>query len=152
MVVDGDKWYTQRGARLRGPYSRLTIHRYLLLGRIKNSDRVSKDGEMWEPITQVPELIPEELLDLNSDLGWKNFLSARDRVDERKRNEIDDSRADRRDERNEESALTRMRGDWIGALNSDLKKERKINLLPVSLFGLTLAVVILIFVFNSGPV
>jgi len=57
--------------------------RFLLLGRIRNCDRVSRDGELWEPVTQVPELIPDELLDLNTDAGWGRFVSARNQSDER---------------------------------------------------------------------
>ena len=54
-------------------YTDFRIHadgcsRFLLLGRVRNTDRVSRDGELWEPVTQVPELIPEELLNLQSNL------------------------------------------------------------------------------------
>ena len=83
MLPDDPQWYVQKGARVQGPYSADEVARFLLLGRIRNSDRVSRDGELWEPVTQVPELIPDELLDLNSDLGWERFVSARNEVDER---------------------------------------------------------------------
>ena len=33
-----------------------------MIGRVSKADNVSRDGEIWEPVTQVPELIPEELL------------------------------------------------------------------------------------------
>ncbi|MDO6460420.1 hypothetical protein Q4485_06910 [Granulosicoccaceae sp. 1_MG-2023] len=149
MVLDDDKWYTQRGSRLAGPYSRLTIHRYLLLGRIKNSDRVSKDGKLWEPITQVPELIPEELLDLDSDMGWKKFLRARDLVDERRqaRAEEDQHQQDRVEE---EVMLTRLRDEWNRSLN--LQPNRPHSVLPVSLFGVTVIAGIVIILLNlSAP-
>lgn len=83
MVPDDPQWYVQKGARVQGPYSADEVARFLLLGRIRNCDRVSRDGELWEPVTQVPELIPDELLDLNSDAGWERFVSARNNSDER---------------------------------------------------------------------
>ena len=63
-----EKWYVLKGKRVLGPFSDEEVRRFLLLGRIRNSDRVSLDGELWEPLTQVPQLIPDELLDLQ-DLG-----------------------------------------------------------------------------------
>lgn len=83
MVPDDPQWYVQKGARVQGPYSAEEVARFLLLGRIRNCDRVSRDGELWEPVTQVPELIPDELLDLNTDAGWGRFVSARNNSDER---------------------------------------------------------------------
>ncbi len=150
MVIDDDKWYTQRGRRLQGPYSRLTVHRYLLLGRIKSSDRVSKDGEMWEPITQVPELIPEELLDLNTDLGWRSFIHARDLVDERQHPSVKTSEPEncRRDD--EDSILRRLKAQWIEALQIDPQKRKKNNMLPVSLFGVTVMLVVVLMLVNAS--
>lgn len=83
MVTNDPQWYVQKGARVQGPYSTSEIGRFLLLGRVRNSDRVSRDGELWEPVTQVPELIPDELLDLNTDQGWERFFTARTEADER---------------------------------------------------------------------
>lgn len=83
MVSDDPQWYVQKGSRVQGPYSADEVSRFLLLGRIRNCDRVSRDGELWEPVTQVPELIPDELLDLNTDAGWGRFVSARNQSDER---------------------------------------------------------------------
>lgn len=83
MVTDESQWYVQKGSRVQGPFSTNEVGRFLLLGRVRNTDRVSRDGELWEPVTQVPELIPEELLDLQSDHGWNQFLTVRRDADER---------------------------------------------------------------------
>ena len=146
MVDDDDKWYTQRGARLQGPFSRLTIHRYLLLGRIKSSDRVSKDGNLWEPITQVPQLIPEELLDLETDDGWQNFLQARDSVDERKLQDTDEQLISTQHFKREDEAsvLSRLREEWKRSLSIEPRKQARASILPISLFGVTLAVVLIL--------
>ncbi len=152
MVENDEKWYTQRGSRLDGPYSKATIHRYLMLGRIKNSDRVSKDGTIWEPITQVPELIPEELLDMNSDFGWRKYLRAREQVDERRpvigsESEVVEER--RAADISGESVLSKLRQDWTRAVNAQPIRGEKINYLPASLFGITLAVVLILILVNT---
>lgn len=84
MVTDDSQWYVQKGSRVQGPFSTNEVGRFLLLGRVRNTDRVSRDGELWEPVTQVPELIPEELLNLQSDDGWNKFLTVREGEDERR--------------------------------------------------------------------
>ena len=83
MAIDAAEWYVQKGARVQGPFSAAEVGRFLLLGRVRRSDRVSRDGELWEPVTQVPELVPEALLDLESGEGWGRFLDARAANDER---------------------------------------------------------------------
>lgn len=156
MVENDEKWYTQRGSRLHGPYSQATVHRYLLLGRIKNSDRVSKDGAMWEPITQVPELIPEELLDMNSDFGWKNYLQTREQIDERQgKGNISETgvvQERRVADRTEDSILNKLREDWSKALNVAPIQRDKVSYLPASLFGITLAVVLILILVNTTSI
>ena len=84
MVADESQWYVQKGSRVQGPFSTTEVGRFLLLGRVRNTDRVSRDGELWEPVTQVPELIPEELLDLDSETGWQSYLESHKVEDERR--------------------------------------------------------------------
>ena len=83
MLAEAAVWYVQKGARVQGPFSAAQVARFLLLGRVRRSDRVSRDGELWEPVTQVPELVPEELLDLESPDGWRRYLDARAAGDDR---------------------------------------------------------------------
>lgn len=83
MLTDDPQWYVQKGARVQGPYTASEVGQFLLLGRVRNSDRVSRDGELWEPVTQVPELIPDELLNLNTQDGWDDFMIARSNADQR---------------------------------------------------------------------
>ena len=56
------KWWVGKGDCVQGPYSDKEIKRYLVSGRIRPSDRLSTDGYTWEPATQIPELVPDELL------------------------------------------------------------------------------------------
>lgn len=76
-------WYVRRSTTVQGPYSADVIQRYLLLGRLRLSDRVSADGRCWEPLTHRAELIPDEMGDLGTDEGRARFEAARQAVDER---------------------------------------------------------------------
>ncbi len=86
MSVEEEKpvWYVRRSTTVQGPYSASVIQRYLLLGRLRLSDRISADGRSWEPLTQRAELIPDEMRDLDTDEGRARFEAARRAVDERR--------------------------------------------------------------------
>lgn len=77
------QWYVRRGSAVQGPYSLRQLQRYLLLGRVRLTDRVSLDGEQWTRITQRPDLIPEEMSDLGTEEGLARYEAARQAVDER---------------------------------------------------------------------
>lgn len=130
MVADESQWYVQKGSRVQGPFSTNEVGRFLLLGRVRNTDRVSRDGELWEPVTQVPELIPEELLNLQSDDGWNQFLKVR-KVE---------------DERQVERPVPKERRAFPDPLPEQLRDEWQAttppvshSVLPWSLLGITLA-------------
>ena len=59
-------WYVQKGNRVQGPFTQCDMRRFLLLGRVRITDNVSQNGDNWEPVTQVPELISDELLNLHA--------------------------------------------------------------------------------------
>lgn len=92
MNEDNEKqqWYVRRGSTIQGPYGVEQLRRYLLLGRVRLTDRASRDGESWHAITQCAELIPEEMRDLDSEEGRARFEAARRAVDERQEGEPDD--------------------------------------------------------------
>lgn len=87
MTEDEDQqqssWYVRRGSTIQGPYDPDQLRRYVLLARVRLTDRVSRDGQHWHPITQSGELIPEEMRDLDSAEGRARFEAARRAVDER---------------------------------------------------------------------
>ena len=177
MVTDAAEWYVQKGARVQGPFSAAEVGRFLMLGRVRRSDRVSRDGELWEPVTQVPELVPEALLDLDSPDGWNRFADARAAGDERGTGTADARalapreanladadgerdladvgpgiRVERRDERD---MLWRVREEWRRADASrpaaapEPVRVRG-NLLPWSLLGLTLAALAVVLWFDRA--
>lgn len=140
MVSDESQWYVQKGSRVQGPYSAHEVGRYLLLGRVRNTDRVSRDGELWEPVTQVPELIPEELLDLDTDVGFQRFVDARSRQDQR--TQINEVTPDRRTV--PEAMGEQIRDDWEAQ-----KQQESTSALPWSLLGITLGALGIVLYLNS---
>ena len=61
-IDDEAQWFVLKGSRVQGPFSTNDVRKFFLIGRVRKTDSVSRDGEIWEPVTQVPELIPEEFL------------------------------------------------------------------------------------------
>lgn len=141
MVTDEAQWYVQKGSRVQGPFSANEVGRFLLLGRVRNTDRVSRDGELWEPVTQVPELIPEELLNLQSDEGWNQFVQARKTHDERSIAQV--VTQERRV--NREPDPEQMRREW----HSTQPQEPVHSILPWSLLGITLAALGVVLYLNA---
>jgi len=60
-VAGSKNWYLRRGKTVRGPFPEGLISRHILLGRIRESDEVSRDRAEWQPVADHPELIPEVL-------------------------------------------------------------------------------------------
>lgn len=83
MSASDREWYVRRGSAVQGPYSRDQMRRYILLGRVRLTDRVSEDGQRWSRVTQCPVLIPEEMHDLGSEEGLARYEAARRALDER---------------------------------------------------------------------
>lgn len=142
MVTDESQWYVQKGSRVQGPFTADEVGRFLLLGRVRNTDRVSRDGELWEPVTQVPELIPEELLDLQSDEGWNQFLTVRQASDER--TSTTTVAVDRR--ANADKDAEYVRDEWK---NNTTPTGSSNGVLPWSLLGITLAALGVVLYLNS---
>lgn len=144
MVADESQWYVQKGSRVQGPYTTHEVGRYLLLGRVRNTDRVSRDGELWEPVTQVPELIPEELLDLDTDIGWQRFVNARSREDSRVESNVvsPDRRA------NLDAMQEQIRDDWAVENKAEYEGAAG-SALPWSLLGVTLGALGIVLYLNS---
>lgn len=87
-------WYTRREGEVRGPYPAGQIGRYILLGRIRDTDEISQDAVLWRPVADHPELLPPEMLDVDSEEGRQRLLLARMREDERRGVERRGSRPD----------------------------------------------------------
>jgi len=153
VTNEGAQWYVQKGSRVLGPFSANEVGRFLLLGRVRSTDRVSRDGELWEPVTQVPELVPEELLDLDSTPGWARFLDARDVGDERrgaKRHDGGQPLERRTERRVEHDVERRLRDDWSRRDATARPPSAPSSALPWSLLGVTLIALASVLWMNAG--
>jgi hypothetical protein len=77
-------WYTRRDGIVRGPYPEKQVSRYILLGRIRDSDELRPDEGEWQPLCQWPELIPEVMKLPPTEDNQQKLLIARMREDERR--------------------------------------------------------------------
>ncbi len=77
-------WYTRRSGEVRGPFPAGQITRFILLGRIRECDELSVDQQIWQSVSEVPVLIPEEMkADLQDAAAYERLMIARMREDER---------------------------------------------------------------------
>ena len=77
------QWYVRREGTIRGPFSGEYVGRYILLGRIRLNDDLSQDSRSWQPVTDFPQLFPEELSRFSSWDDYHNLVLARIKYDER---------------------------------------------------------------------
>lgn len=119
-------WYTRRGNQVRGPFPAPQISRFILLGRIIETDELSADQINWQPVSSVPVLIPEELkADQSDPKARERLLQARMREDER-------SAIDRRAQQNGGNIPTldrrqRVEGDRRRQEDEQLVRHREVK-------------------------
>jgi len=77
-------WYTRREGVVRGPFPAGEITRYILLGRIRLDDELSRNLSTWSPAKTLTGLLPHEMLKLSSWDDYQRYIEARMRVDERR--------------------------------------------------------------------
>ena len=77
------RWYARRDGTVRGPFADEYVSRYILLGRIRLNDELSRDGSSWQPVTDFPHLFPEELSRLDTWDDYHRLVMARIKYDER---------------------------------------------------------------------
>jgi hypothetical protein len=77
-------WYTRREGVVRGPYPQRRISRYILLGRIRDSDELRPGDGEWRPVSGYPELIPAVMKLPATEENRQKLLIARMREDERR--------------------------------------------------------------------
>jgi hypothetical protein len=119
-------WYTRRDKEIRGPFPAGQITRYILLGRIVETDQLSTDQISWQSVSKLPELIPDELkLDLNDPENQEKLRIARMREDER---EAGDRREKQKQSNAKESKhYVRRGGDRRSSEPSDIIRHREIK-------------------------
>jgi len=143
-IRSSDEWFVLRGARMLGPYTSVQLSRYLLLGRVRHSDQLSRDGEQWYPVVEYPDLIPDQLHNLHSSQGWKRYLDALAEIDERS---VAQPQGARR--RRGEQSWRRFRDEWRGALRGAGLAGDERRLIPLLLLGVTLAALLVLLALSS---
>ena len=76
-------WYTRREGIERGPYPDRQISRYILLGRIRDSDELRPEGGEWAGVNDYPQLIPDVMKLPPGEESHQLLLMARMHEDER---------------------------------------------------------------------
>ena len=76
-------WYTRREGVQRGPYPEKQISRYILLGRIRQTDELRTEQGDWQSLSAYPELVPEVMKLPPTPENRQKLLMARMREDER---------------------------------------------------------------------
>lgn len=80
-------WYTRRDDETKGPFPEAVIVDHILLGRIRESDELSPDLEQWQPLSELPDLIPQVLGQAHTPEGRERLAQARIHADERRYSE-----------------------------------------------------------------
>jgi len=147
-------WYTRRGREIRGPFPKKLITRYILIGRVLESDEVSVDQRNWKVVSSFPEMIPEELkADLSIPENMEKLRLARLREDERRYGdrrhlsgeELQEVIRKRRSgkERRDSETMETLRHRLIKTQTNQLiRQEKKSFLIPAIGLGLMVAVVL----------
>lgn len=54
-------WYLEQGGKRSGPYRSNELRNMLQRGEVAVNDRVSPDGQRWQPLGEVPEVLPPDM-------------------------------------------------------------------------------------------
>jgi hypothetical protein len=140
----GRLWYVRRGDVVKGPFQTALIKRYLLMGRIRASDELSLDKEVWHVPPHYPMFSPEKL---EEDRATVMAREDERNGGDRRHNEAPDnpykerrSGEERRSAETPETVARRKRRQRVLA---SLKPTRQSNVVPalVSAFAVALIVV-----------
>ena len=86
-MIDQDQhalqWHSRRDGVIRGPFSAGDITRYLLLGRIRLDDELSRDKIIWSPANYFSGMLPPEVINLTSWNDYQKLVEARIQAHER---------------------------------------------------------------------
>lgn len=76
-------WFTRPDGKIQGPFPKGMIQSFVLSGRLKLSDEVSFDKEVWSKLKEHRELIPKELLNVKTKEDKERLRMAIRRENER---------------------------------------------------------------------
>jgi len=152
-------WFVRKDGRIRGPFPAGQIAREILLGRIRENDELSSDREHWQPLSALPQLVPEAMWHTDTEEGQQRLLLARLREDERLHDRrgpghsLADSNQRHGDRRTVESfdvvAHRKRVTRWAAA--EETKEERNL-LLPAAVIMITLFILATYFLWYRPAV
>jgi hypothetical protein len=149
-------WFTRRDGKVRGPFPENVVQQHILLGRVRPQDELSRDREVWVPLRQLPELVPEVMRHVETEEDKQRLLQAMMRADERRgerRNRAARPGEDRRagDRRQPEpDPIVRHRGVWP-RLFAESAERRNHILLPAALLVVVAIVSTALFLWYVRP-
>lgn len=77
-------WYIRRNGEVKGPFPSGLVTRHILLGRVREDDEISPDGQTWSRVSEHPELIPAVVKENPGDPAAQDrLITARRWADER---------------------------------------------------------------------
>lgn len=153
-------WYTRRGGETKGPFPIGQVRRFVLLGRLRDSDEVSPDGETWSRVRDTPAVIPDEMKRLETPADRERLERARLREDERldpdRRSGPDlpepkDLERRRRDRRRDEGMETVQHRLLKADLIQDLRTQRPNYRLQLAVTVVLIAVVVAGYFLANPP-
>lgn len=97
-------WFVRRNGARKGPFPSGTLRRFVLMGRLRMEDQVSRDGKQWLPVAEVPEVLSPQVREALASGTLDELLQDRLREDER------DGRERRKHEASE-AQLRRRQGE-----------------------------------------
>jgi hypothetical protein len=143
-------WYVRRAGRVRGPFPPGQISREILIGRIRDGDELSQDRELWRPLAQLPQLMPEAMRHAGTREDQQRLTLARLREDERSQDRRHGKPAaegtDRRrnDRRNVESLEVVAHRERVARWAAEPGEERNL-LLPAAVIMTTIVILAMYF-------
>lgn len=139
-------WFVRRNGQVKGPYPSGTVRRFVLLGRVQMEDQISPNRKRWQPVAEVPEVIPPEVRKAFAEGDPEQLIVSRMREDERNGRE-------RRVKSDDEVYRQRRKGERRQAeleimqqhrkAKTDLLERRRKRPLPVTAMVVTATLVLL---------
>jgi hypothetical protein len=140
----GRLWFVRRGDVTRGPFPTALVKRHLILGRLRQSDELSLDREVWQPVAKYPMFAPARLAeDIAVVLAREDERQGGDR---RQNEPADNPHKERRsgaERRAAEAPAIIERRQRRARVVASLKPKRQSNLLPTFLALILVAGIII---------
>ncbi|MEJ2529680.1 MAG: pentapeptide repeat-containing protein [Gammaproteobacteria bacterium] len=150
-------WYIRRSETVQGPFPSGTLRRFVLLGRVKLSDQVSLDKQLWESVSRVPEVVPPEVRKAAAEGHLEDVLPIHLREDERglerRRKEHDNKYKNQRkgQRRQDEPELMQRHRQAKAELLQLEKKPRKTPFVAMAVSTMLVMLAVGVGLYIGGP-